>query len=48
MSEFIDKLKEIYEDEKDLENPPSYLKTIKEILEIDTTLNKEKNTQTSK
>jgi hypothetical protein len=47
MSEFIDKLKEIYEDEKDLENPPSYLKTIEEILEIDSSLNGQKDVQTT-
>lgn len=47
MSEFVDKLKEIYEDEKDLENPPSYLKTIEEILEIDGSLNGQKDVQTT-
>lgn len=35
MSEFIDNLRKIYEDDKHLENPPSYLGTIKEILDID-------------
>lgn len=43
MSEFIDKLKEIYEDEKNQEKPPSYLKTIEEILEIDRSLNEEQD-----
>lgn len=47
MSEFIDKLKEIYENEKDLEKPPSYLKTIKEIIDIDSSLNKQKDTETT-
>lgn len=35
MSEYNKKLLKIYEEEKDLPNPPSYLQTIKEILEID-------------
>lgn len=43
MSKFISELKKIYEEEKDLKNPPNYLKTIKEILEIDARLNKDKN-----
>jgi len=42
MSKFVSELKKIYEEEKDLKNPPKYLKTIKEILEIDNRLNKEK------
>ena len=42
MSKFISELKKIYEEEKDLKNPPKYLKTIKKILEIDNRLNKEK------
>lgn len=45
MSEFIDKLREIYENEKNLENPPSYLKTIKEILETENFLNEQKGIQ---
>jgi hypothetical protein len=43
MSKFISELKKIYEEEKDLKNPPMCLKTIKEILEIDARLNKDKN-----
>lgn len=35
MSEYSQKLLKIYEEEKDLPNPPSYLETIKEILVID-------------
>ena len=35
MSKFISRLKKIYEEEKDLKNPPSYLKIIEEILEVD-------------
>lgn len=41
MSEFISKLKRIYEEEKDLPNPPSYLNDIKEILDIEKLLNKD-------
>ncbi|WP_321421700.1 hypothetical protein [uncultured Methanobacterium sp.] len=41
MSEFISKLKRIYEEEKDLPNPPSYLNDIKEILNIEKLLNKD-------
>lgn len=47
MSEFIEKLKKIYEDDKDLENPPSYLKTIEEILEIDSSLNEQEDIKKS-
>ena len=43
MSKFISRLKKIYEEEKDLENPPGYLEIIKEILEIDARLNENKN-----
>ncbi|MEN6554193.1 MAG: hypothetical protein ABFC34_15045 [Methanobacterium sp.] len=43
MSKFISRLKKIYEEEKDLENPPGYLKIIEEILEIDARLNENKN-----
>jgi hypothetical protein len=43
MSKFISRLKKIYEEEKDLENPPGYLEIIEEILEIDARLNKNKN-----
>ncbi|WP_321421908.1 hypothetical protein [uncultured Methanobacterium sp.] len=43
MSKFISELKKIYEEEKDLKNPSKYLKTIKQILEIDARLNKDKN-----
>lgn len=35
MSKFIDDIKKIYEKKKDLPNPPSYIKTIKELLELE-------------
>lgn len=35
MTKFIDDLKKLYEEKKDSENPPSYLKTIKELLELE-------------
>lgn len=41
MSEFISKLKRIYEEEKDLPNPPSYLNDIKDILNIEQQLNED-------
>jgi len=41
MSEFISKLKKIYEEEKNLPNPPSYLNDIKEILNIEKLLNED-------
>jgi len=41
MSEFISKLKKIYEEEKDLPNPPSYINDIKDILNIEKLLNED-------
>lgn len=38
MSEFIDKLQELYEKKKDMETPPRYLKTVKEILDTNKSL----------
>lgn len=35
MSKCINDLKKLYEEKKKMKNPPSYLKTIKEILELE-------------
>lgn len=35
MSKFIDDIKKLYETKKGLSNPPKYLKTIKELLELE-------------
>ena len=35
MSKFIDDIKKLYNEKKDLDNPPKYLKTIKELLELE-------------
>lgn len=35
MSNFIKDIKKLYEEKKDLKNPPNYIKTIKELLELE-------------
>jgi len=45
MSEFVDKLKELYERKKDMENPPEYLGTVKDILETNNLLDKPRDHQ---
>ncbi len=45
MSEFIDKLKELYEKKKDMKNPPKYLKTVKDILVMNNILDKPRDHQ---
>jgi len=47
MSEFVDKLKELYERKKDMENPPEYLRTVKDILETNNLLDKPRDQETS-
>lgn len=43
MSEFVEMLKELYEDKKDADNPPGYLKTVKEILDTNDLLKELEN-----
>jgi hypothetical protein len=40
MSEFVDKLKELYEEKKDMEKPPGYLKIVEDILDTNNLLDK--------
>jgi len=35
MSEFIEDIKKLYEEKKDIKNPPKYIRTIKELLELE-------------
>lgn len=35
MSKFIEDIKKLYEEKKNMETPPKYVKTIKEILELE-------------
>ncbi len=35
MSEFIESIKLLYEEKKNLENPPKYVKILKELLELE-------------
>ena len=35
MSKFIDDIKKLYEEKKNMKNPPSYINTIKELLELE-------------
>lgn len=35
MSKFMEDIKLLYDEKKDLKNPPSYIKTIKELLELE-------------
>jgi len=45
MSEFVDTLKELYEEKKDMKNPPRYLETVKDILYTNNLLDKPKDHQ---
>ena len=35
MSKFIEDIKELYGEKKDMKNPPKYIKIIKELLELE-------------
>lgn len=35
MSKFIEDIKKLYEEKKNLKHPPSYIKTIKELLDLE-------------
>lgn len=35
MSKFIENIIKLYEEKKDLKNPPTYIKTLKELLELE-------------
>jgi len=35
MTKFIENIKKLYEEKKDLKNPPNYIKTLKELLELE-------------
>jgi len=35
MSKFIEDIKKLYEEKKDMKNPPNYIKTIKKLLELE-------------
>lgn len=35
MSKFIEDIKKLYEEKKDMDNPPDYIKIIKKLLELE-------------